>query len=339
MELLPTHSMRINDWLGDYAMNLGRYQSAEEGIHGAVLARLADDGLNYHHIQHRVKAIESLGKKLDRRTEDGAPRYINGLCDIDDLIGVRIILFLESDIPAAMEALSGTFEELDHVDKSAEQKIRGDFGYSGQHLILRVPAGNPPSGCESFGGQRFEVQFRTILQHAWAEFEHEIRYKGSGPVPPEVNRAFTLASGLIELADREFDAINHVVALQRVRGEARSAGASSGDELTAAALREVLEQELPEHPRSRADHYDWLVQALEANTVYSLAEATALLRSADWPSLASRLRYRFPPGHVRAADDFLLEQWGRGYIQRTAHLSDDGTRRGKLEYRLRRLLA
>ena len=339
MELLPTHGMRINDWLGTYGMNRGRYEGAGEGIFAAVVARLADDGLNYHHIQHRVKESQSLGKKLDRRSEDGVPRYPNGLADIDDLIGVRIILFLESDIPAAMEALSGTFVELDHVDKSAEQKTRGDFGYSGQHLVLQVPEDNAPAGCEAYGGQRFEVQFRTILQHAWAEFEHEIRYKGSGPVPPEVNRAFTLASGLIELADREFDAINHVVALQRLRGQARVAGTATGDELTAAALREVLEQELPENPRSRAEHYDWLVQVLEANTCYSLAEATALLRSADWPSLADRLRYRFPPGHVRAADDFLLEQWGRAYIQRTAHLSEDGTRRGKLEYRLRRLLS
>ncbi|MCC3272335.1 hypothetical protein MUK71_14650 [Arthrobacter zhangbolii] len=339
MELLPTHSMRINDWLGTYAMDLSRYQGADEGIHSAVLARLGDDGLNYHHIQHRVKEADSLGRKLDRRTEDGTPRYANGLEDIDDLIGVRIILFLESDIPAAMEALAGAFEELDHVDKSAEQKARGDFGYSGQHLVLRVPRDNPPAGCENFCGQRFEVQFRTILQHAWAEFEHEIRYKGTGPVPPEVNRAFTLASGLIELADREFDAINHVVALQRLRGEARVAGVQSGDELNAAALREVLEQELPENPRSRAEHYDWLVQVLEANTVYSLSEATALLRSADWTALADRLRYRFPPGHVRAADDYLLEQWGRAYIQRTAHLSEDGTRRGKLEYRLRRLVS
>ena len=339
MELLPTHSMRINEWLGTYAMNLGRHQSADTAIHGAVLSRLADDGLNYHHIQHRVKDLESLGRKLDRRSGDGTPRYANGLADIDDLIGVRIILFLESDIPAAMEALSGTFEELEHVDKSAEQKTRGDFGYSGQHLVLQVPVDDPPAGCEEHGGQRFEVQFRTILQHAWAEFEHEIRYKGTGPVPPEVNRAFTLASGLIELADREFDTINHVVALQRARGQARVAGVQSGDELSAAALRELLEQELPENPRSRAEQYDWLVQALEANGVYSLAEATKLLRTADWPLLATKLRYRFPPGHVRAADDYLLEQWGRAHIQRTAHLSEDGTRRGKLEYRLRRLLS
>ena len=53
------------------------------------------------------------------------------------------------------------------------------------------------------------VQIRTVLQHAWAEFEHDIRYKGV--VPDEhafdLDRRFTLAAGLLGLADREFSAI------------------------------------------------------------------------------------------------------------------------------------
>ena len=46
-------------------------------------------------------------------------------------------------------------------------------------------------------GHQAQVQIRTVLQHAWAEFEHDIRYKGS--VPPEhvleLDRRFTLAAG------------------------------------------------------------------------------------------------------------------------------------------------
>ena len=52
------------------------------------------------------------------------------------------------------------------------------------------------------------MQIRTVLQHAWAEFEHDIRYKRSGEAPdPQIDRAFTLAAGLIELADQQFSAI------------------------------------------------------------------------------------------------------------------------------------
>ena len=47
-----------------------------------------------------------------------------------------------------------------------------------------------------------------MLQHAWAEFEHAIRYKGTIPEEhaPDLDRRFTLAAGLLELADREFTA-------------------------------------------------------------------------------------------------------------------------------------
>ena len=55
-----------------------------------------------------------------------------------------------------------------------------------------------------------QVQVRTVLQHAWAEFEHAIRYKGTIPEEhgPDLDRRFTLAAGLLELADREFSMIH-----------------------------------------------------------------------------------------------------------------------------------
>jgi hypothetical protein len=52
-----------------------------------------------------------------------------------------------------------------------------------------------------------EIQVRTILQHAWAEMEHDIRYKSAKESPPLVNQKFTSLAGLIEIADREFQMI------------------------------------------------------------------------------------------------------------------------------------
>ena len=56
---------------------------------------------------------------------------------------------------------------------------------------------------------------RTVLQHAWAEFEHDIRYKGTVPEEHarDFDRRFTLAAGLLELADQEFTTIR-----DRLRG-------------------------------------------------------------------------------------------------------------------------
>lgn len=339
MELPSVHSDQVDLWAQAFRADRPHFEAAEAAIFAAVVARLGDDGLNYHHIQHRVKGQGSLSEKLGRLLPNGTPKYPSGMQDINDVIGLRVILFLESDIAGAINALSGAFDQLGYVDKASEQRSRGEFGYSGQHLILAVPHGNPPPGCEPFGGQRFEVQLRTILQHAWAEFEHDIRYKGGGAVPPEVNRAFTLASGLIELADREFDTINGLVTAQKARNEREAVQAvtASSLELTADAVRGILEHELPENPRSRADQYEWLVEVLRANGVVSVPQAYALFKTADWAIVSRRIEYRFRPGHVRAADDVLLHRFGQDYVERTHLMDEDGTRRAKLEYRLERL--
>lgn len=339
MEISPVHSDQVSLWTQAFQAARPQFEAAETAIHAAVVARLGDDGLNYHDIQHRVKEHASLAVKLSRRLPDGTPKYPGGMQDLDDVIGLRIILFLESDIGSAIGALGGAFDQLDHVDKAGEQRSRGEFGYSGQHLVLAVPARRPPPGCDDFCGQRFEVQLRTILQHAWAEFEHDIRYKGGGDVPPEVNRAFTLASGLIELADREFDTINEVVTAQKARDERETLPVTAAPtlELTAGAVRGILEHELPQNPRSRAEQYEWLVQVLRANGVVTVPQAYALFKTADWAVVARRIDYRFRPGHVRAADDVLLRRFGADYVERTHFMDDDGTRRAKLEYRLGRL--
>jgi hypothetical protein len=52
-----------------------------------------------------------------------------------------------------------------------------------------------------------EIQVRTILQHAWAEIEHDTRYKAVDVAPTAIARRFVALAGLLEIADREFQAL------------------------------------------------------------------------------------------------------------------------------------
>ena len=90
---------------------------------------------------------------------------------------------------------------LDDRDMGQETASEGRFGYSSRHLLIALDDSAAPPVAT--------VQIRTVLQHAWAEFEHDIRYKGTVPAEhaPDFDRRFTLAAGLLELADREFAAI------------------------------------------------------------------------------------------------------------------------------------
>ncbi len=333
---MEDHDSVVVSSLEQFRALLPRLNAASEAIGDAIRARLRDDGLNHHTVQARIKELDSVRDKLERLTADGKFKYARGLEQLDDLIGVRVIMFLEPDIADVATALKGQFNCSEDDDKTSSQRRNGQIGYAGRHLILEVPAENVPIGCQPFIGVRFEVQIRTVLQHAWAAFEHDIRYKGLAEANAEVDRAFTMASTLIELADAQFSAINDIVKRRQAESTAEFA-ASPATELTGDILHDMLARLLPEHPRSQAWQYGWLGDVLAANGVRTVADAEELFGGADWSGVAKRMDYNFPPGHVRIADDFLLETWGVDYIARTRSLGGDPKREAKLTYRLERM--
>lgn len=332
---MSEHAEVVARSLDAYAAQLTRLAGASAAVEGAIRARLRDDGLNHHTVQSRVKDPDSVRAKLERLTPDGTPKYSRGLEQLDDLIGVRVIMFLEPDIADVATALKAQFHCQEDDDKTSSQRRNGQIGYGGRHLILRVPDQLTPAGCEPFVGQRFEVQIRTVLQHAWAAFEHDVRYKGRAEASAEVDRAFTMASTLIELADAQFSAINDIV--KRRKAESSAALIGSRADLTGEILEDLLTRRLADNPRSQAHQYDLLVALLAANGVETVAEAEALFGAADWSGVSTQMMYRFPAGHFRIADDFLLWKWGADYIERTKSLGEDPKRESKLRYRLEKM--
>jgi ppGpp synthetase/RelA/SpoT-type nucleotidyltranferase len=329
---MAEHAEVVARSLAAYAAMVPHLTAASAAVDGAIRARLRDDGLNHHTVQSRVKEPESVRAKLERLTADGSPKYRRGLEQLDDMIGVRVIMYLEPDIADVATALKAQFHCQEDDDKTSSQRRNGQIGYAGRHLILRVPDRDVPAGCESFVGQRFEVQIRTVLQHAWAAFEHDVRYKGGAEASAEVDRAFTMASTLIELADAQFSTINDIV--KRRKAEISAALIGSRADLTGEILEDLLTRRLVDNPRSQARQYDLLVVLLAANGIETVAETEALFGAADWSAVSAQMKYRFPAGHVRIADDFLLRKWGADYIERTKSLGDDPKRESKLRYRL-----
>ena len=163
---------------------------AARDFRDAIEDLLNDAGVIFDRVAARVKTWPSLKAKAKKRTDDGELFYSHPWDEIHDIMGVRVNVFHSTVIPEALTIFGDSFEVIKSVDKAAETRVAGGFGYGSHHLVLRVT--EDMEDLADYVGMRFEVQIRTVLQHAWAEFEHDIRYKqGPGAQPPQVDRLFT----------------------------------------------------------------------------------------------------------------------------------------------------
>jgi predicted RNase H-like nuclease/ppGpp synthetase/RelA/SpoT-type nucleotidyltranferase len=302
-----------------YAEDHARLEEAASRAVARVVGILDEAGINYLSVGGRAKSIASFAEKASR-TRDGRPLYPDPLRDIGDLLGVRVITFVAGDVEVVAGLLAEQLVVLDDRDLGELTASEGRFGYASRHLQVEVD------------GNEVQVQLRTVLQHAWAEFEHDIRYKGT--VPPEhaseFDRRFTLAAGLLELADREFSAIR-----DRLRGPAPAAGPVDDDpRIAPRELAAFLAGQYADAGWSRTDHYAWISGLLLELGIASLAELAEVLRGTDDAAIQRRMDYRYPPAAVRRLDDALLTAYGDRYVA----LRGNEHRRGALEVRLEKLL-
>lgn len=319
-----------------YARRRPRLVDAGERFTRTVIQRLDDAGINYLTVDGRTKSIESFASKA-HRTLDGVPIYRDPLAEITDQIGVRVITYLLSDVQAVADLLADQLVLISDRDMGQETASEGRFGYASRHLLIALdePSVLGGQGAETLPAQ---VQIRTVLQHAWAEFEHDIRYKGNVPEEhaPDLDRRFTLAAGLLELADREFSTIRDRLQADMRADQSSWAVAAEDDDprIAAPELASFLAGQYADAGWSRTDHYAWISGLLLELGITSLEELRGVLNRGDEENVLAAMGYRYPPGAVRRLDDALLAQYAESYL----NLTGNRDRRELLRNRLVKLI-
>jgi predicted RNase H-like nuclease/ppGpp synthetase/RelA/SpoT-type nucleotidyltranferase len=298
----------------EYAARQPALRLAADEFAALVTAILDDAGINYLSVTGRAKGVASFAAKA-ARTVDGERVFADPLVEITDQIGIRVITYVQSDVDAVAELLDDQVVVHDDRDLGRETASEGRFGYASRHLLIGLDSAREGlPAYENLLGRLAQVQIRTVLQHAWAQFEHDIRYKGTIPDEhvPDFDRRFTLAAGLLELADREFSTIR-----DRLREGMTGPGEEQVDDDPRISPRELaayLAGQYADAGWSRTDHYAWISGLLLELGITSLAELTEVLRPIDGEALNERMGYRYPPGAVRRLDDALLAAFGDKYI-------------------------
>jgi ppGpp synthetase/RelA/SpoT-type nucleotidyltranferase len=300
----------VREAVRTYAARQPQLAAATAGYVTLIRTLLDDAGIDYLSVTGRTKSVASFAAKANR-VEGAGPLYPDPLEQITDQIGVRVITYVHSDVAAVAELLADELTVLDDRDLGEETARSGRFGYASRHLLVRVPD-DAEAGHEELAGERASVQVRTVLQHAWAEFEHDIRYKGNVPedAAADLDRRFTLAAGLIELADREFATI-------RERIQAAAPGSpteAEADHIVGQELATFLAGHYSDAGWSHTDHYDWIADLLAQLGIDTIDDLADLLTSVDADAVIRRMGYRYPAGAVRRLDDALLAIFGEQYV-------------------------
>ena len=312
-----------------------RYEAFAQAVREILMQALRAADIMVNSVDARAKEPESFGTKAEAPSESDprAPKYRHPLEDITDLAGVRIITFFLRDVGSIGDRIREEFEVLEHTDLSRTLLQEERFGYQSEHYLVRLSDKRTAlPEYELHRGLIAEVQVRTILQHAWAEIEHDIQYKSTITIPDTIRRRFMALAGVLEIADREFQAIQDED--KELKERARNSvneGMLEQIEITADALRSYLDWRVGPDGRSTDFSYDYTARMLRRLGFTAFDQVEACIKDYDDDQL-SRVLMRQRQGSITRFENMLLAGMGRVYLERLT--DDDGWRDG-----LRRTLA
>lgn len=188
-----------DEYSEQYAKCKDKYNKLGINLVQALELFLEENDIKFLSINHRVKEDSSFLEKIERRN------YDNPFDQIEDICGIRIICYYQSDVEKISDILKKEFEVLENQDK--EKLLEADqFGYRSTHFIVNIKKDwlQAPNyrGLENL---KAEIQIRTVLMHAWAEIEHKLAYKNEQQIPSKFKRDFSQLSAVLEMADKEFE--------------------------------------------------------------------------------------------------------------------------------------
>ena len=193
---------KIKELVAEYDENYELYKLYTKKTRNAIEELLEEENIKIHSISSRVKEKSSFKEKLNKSEDD----EYKVLSDITDISGIRIITIFEDEVDEVAEIIKQEFE-IDYENSVDKRNLLDPdrFGYLSLHYIVKssserldLPEAKGSKICKA------EIQIRSILQHAWAEIEHDLGYKSEITVPREIRRNFSRLAGLLEIADNEF---------------------------------------------------------------------------------------------------------------------------------------
>jgi ppGpp synthetase/RelA/SpoT-type nucleotidyltranferase len=188
-----------------------RFDEVLGRLSGAIEAQLHDYLLGEDHIDRITARAKSIDRFMGKaaKMENGKPKYTEPLAQIQDQVGARIITFYLSDVRRISEVVRRYYRPVE--SRTVVPDSEWEFSYFGEHFVLLVPSDLiEPETDRTLVPDFFELQIKTLFQHAWSEAEHDLGYKpGAIPLTADQNRRLAFTAAQAWGADRIFDELGH----------------------------------------------------------------------------------------------------------------------------------
>jgi putative GTP pyrophosphokinase len=301
-----------------YRRRRREHVAAASALVAWLQARLEDVDEIEAVVSGRAKEIRSVERKL-RARERAEPGRDQAYTDLPDLVGVRVVVRLESEIAIVATELHRLLVVDKDVDAREEHGREETPGYRGRHLDVRArDASELPALLLT---QPAEIQVRTRAADLWASLEHELRYKGD-ELPAARSRQFVLAASLLELAERELEDLRAwQLDTRRVAGSPpRRAGADAP--LDEGSLARLLAGRYPAAP-STSRRLGWMLELLRELQLDRPGALLDALPPAPDPRILALVEGRATVDNVRMLDDELLLVTPEPYVRANRAVPDE----------------
>jgi len=364
----PSSLASVPQYLWSYANDHAELAKAADDLRRFLAELASGASIDVHTIESRAKTLRSYSEKSEKKLSDGSPKYRHPEAEIQDCVAARVIVFTTR----AREDLAGVIERRTVVGDRENPGKSKNNGYDSEHFIItgirdeeaQARYGSLSDYLDKYPG--LEVQLRSVAGHAWAEYEHDIRYKSraydllSEAEKRRVNQWFVEAGGMRHYMDDLFDRIQNLIfPLAEVRASLEPADGSEevgvvgeleeefadepqvepvvGGPVGVITLETMQRFVASRYPKSEVGEVANLVEVLGHLQQIGVNEFThleAVLVDVESSEVERLMDYPVEPTGIRRLDDELLASLAREYAD-----SAPGEDRAQLLHlRLRRLL-
>ena len=226
IDFLTERAIRFFDFNGDELESIS--QVLKIRLSGLALAYTAENKLPREAVvvHSRVKSLTSFLRKLEKTNW---PMFDYPIEVIADLIGARVICWFVDDCYGMLDYIQAT-TQFRIKPRSLEDYIRDPkrTGYRAIHLLADVSYDR----VKTYRKRRTvvedrmicEIQIRTKLQDAWAEFTHEVHYKVPTEFQADYEKAIADIAGRLAVEDMSALAVRDILQRQAEKKEPEDFG-------------------------------------------------------------------------------------------------------------------